>query len=443
MDEMQGEHETARARREARTEWYREARFGMFIHWGLYSIPARGEWVRSDERMTVEDYQPFFETFNPVRYDPKAWARLAREAGMKYAVLTAKHHDGFCLFDSALTDYKATRTPAHRDLIAEYVEAFRAEGLRVGLYYSLPDWRHPDFPAYGDRQHPMRDNPAFQDRPHDFGRYVDYLHGQVRELLTGYGRIDVMWFDFSYGPYRGETWRAAELVAMVRALQPDILIDNRLGGDIHAREPEIYAGDFASPEQNIPREPVCDADGRPLAWEACMTLNNSWGYNATDVSFKTPTDVIRALVNCVSKNGNLVVNVGPNGLGEIPAESAAILREVGQWLNRNGESIYGCGAVDRPKPEWGRFTRKGSTLYAHVLEQVIGHINLQGLKGKVCDARVVADGSEMTLAGFWNAEVDSFDGPDDIFMSFGHPVQLTYPLPDRRDTVIRIQRTSE
>ena len=210
--------------RDERTRWFLSDRFGMFIHWGLYAIPARGEWVRSVERISNEAYQPYFDEFNPDHYDPKAWADLARQAGMKYAVLTAKHHDGFCLFDSQLTDYKSTNTPCGRDLVREYVEAFRAEGLKVGLYYSLLDWHHPDYPAYGDRHHPMRDNEAYKDRPQDFSRYIEYLHGQVRELLTNYGRIDIIWFDFSYDNMSGETWKAAELVGMARsapAAHPD------------------------------------------------------------------------------------------------------------------------------------------------------------------------------------------------------------------------------
>lgn len=179
-----------------RTRWMREERFGMFIHWGLYAIPARGEWVRSTERISVEDYEQYFEEFDPVCYDPKKWAKLARQAGMKYAVLTTKHHDGFCLFDSAYTDYKATNTKAGRDLVREYVDAFRAEGIKVGFYYSLLDWHHPDYPHYGDRQHPMRENPAYGNEKRNFSNYVTYLHNQVRELMTNYGKIDLLWFDF-------------------------------------------------------------------------------------------------------------------------------------------------------------------------------------------------------------------------------------------------------
>ncbi len=213
---------------EKRVEWYQHDRFGMFIHWGLYAIPARGEWVRSTEEMPEDDYLPFFEEFNPVDYDPSKWAKAAKEAGMKYAVLTAKHHDGFCLFDSKLTDFKSTNTKAGRDLVREYLEAFRAEGLKVGLYYSLLDWHHPDYPHYGDWHHPMRNCEAETNEGRDFERYLAYLHGQVKELCTEYGKLDVMWFDFSYGDMTGEKWHAEELVKMIRTYQPDVIIDNRL-----------------------------------------------------------------------------------------------------------------------------------------------------------------------------------------------------------------------
>ena len=191
------------AERAARTEWFMDARFGMFIHWGLYAIPARGEWVRSSERMPHEDYLRYFNEFSAKEYQPREWARLAKKAGMKYAVLTAKHHDGFCLWDTALTDFKATNTPAKRDLVKEYLEAFRAEGLKVGLYFSIIDWRHPDFPHYGDQQHPMRDNKDYDNENRNFDRYLEFMHGQVRELLSNYGHLDIMWFDFSYGDMAG------------------------------------------------------------------------------------------------------------------------------------------------------------------------------------------------------------------------------------------------
>ena len=422
------------------TKCFLNDRFGMFIHWGLYSIAARGEWVRSVEKISVPDYQKFFDEFNPVNFNPKLWAKAAKAAGMKYAVLTAKHHDGFCLFDSKLTDYKATNTKAGRDLVREFLEAFRAEGLKVGLYYSLLDWHHEEYPAYGDRFHPMRDNEGFKDKKHNLPKYVDYLHGQVRELLTNYGHIDIMWYDFSYDKMTGEAWRATELVTMVRELQPHIILDNRLeasgdsSGTIKTRNPLIYSGDFASPEQMIPAEGVVDVDGNSIPWEACITLNNNLGYHATDRFYKSPKLLIRKLVECVSKNGNLLLNVGPNAKGEIPEESLNILAEIGKWMEKNGESIYGCEASDFPKPEWGRFTQNKLTgrLYAHIFEESIGPINLQRLANKVKSVRLLSDGSEILISRPWNVT----EYPEDLFFNFSTPEASTYPLPDEIDTVV-------
>jgi alpha-L-fucosidase len=419
-----------------RIRWFRRDRFGMFIHWGLYAIPARGEWVRSVERISNEDYQPYFEQFNPDRYDPKTWAALAKQAGMKYAVLTAKHHDGFCLFDSQLTDYKSTNTACGRDLVREYVEAFRAEGLKVGLYYSLLDWHHPDYPAYGDRHHPMRGNEAYKDRPQDFGRYLEYMHAQVRELLSNYGRIDIIWFDFSYDGMTGETWKATELVKMTRDLQPGILIDNRLSGSgtsnlaFGSLNSAVFAGDFACPEQIIPPEGLTDDKGQAVPWEACMTLNNNWGYAASDTDFKQPVQVVHALVECVSKGGNMLLNVGPNARGEIPEECVRILGEVGQWMQRNETSIRGCGQAEFPKPDWGRYTQQGTRLYAHIYERGIGPINLRGLASRVRKARYLADGSEIRLERPWMTA----EYPQDAFLNFP-----TARLPDEIDTVVELE----
>jgi alpha-L-fucosidase len=355
---------------------------------------------------------------------------------MKYAVLTAKHHDGFCLFDSQLTDYKSMNTKSHRDLVREFVEAFRAEGLKVGLYYSLLDWHHPDYPAYGDRHHPMRDNEAYKDRPQDFFRYVEYLHGQVRELLTNYGKIDIIWFDFSYDAMTRETWHASELVEMARSLQPHILIDNRLGGSgesnrsFGTRNPVSYAGDFACPEQIIPSEGYVDEDGQSVPWEACMTLNRNWGYAAADKDFKSPQQVVRALVECVSKNGNMLLNVGPNAKGDIPAECVQILAEVGGWMRQNGVSIYGCGRSELPKPEWGRYTQRGNMLYGHIYDRGIGPVNFCGLNGKIKKARLLVDGSEIKLDRPWMTN----EYAEDAFIDFP-----SSRLPDELDTVVELE----
>jgi len=413
-----------------RTEWFRQARFGMFIHWGIYAIPARGEWVRSQERLSIEDYQPFFDEFNPISYNPREWAKAAKEAGMKYAVMTAKHHDGFCLFDSKLTDYKVTNTPAKRDLLREYIEAFRDEGLKVGLYYSLLDWHHPDYPAFGDNHHPMRSNEAFKDRQQDFGRYVEYLHGQVKELLTGYGKLDIMWFDFSYGEMSGEKWGATKLIDLIKSLQPHIIIDNRLGGNLRSADPEVYSGDFASPEQIIPPWGIVNKKGDPVPWEACITMNDHWGYCALDYNFKSSKLLIKTLIECVSKNGNLLLNVGPNAKGNIPKQSLDILKAIGEWMHKNGDSVYGCGISDVPKPEWGRYTQKDNLLYAHILEKGIGPINLAGLNGKVKKARLLSDASEVQVKQFWNTA----EFKEDVFVNFPG-----LDLPDGIDTVIELE----
>ncbi len=422
---------------EQRMKWYQEARFGLFIHWGLYAIPARGEWVRSTEQMPEEEYLPFFEEFDPVDFDPAKWARAAKEAGMKYAVMTAKHHDGFCLFDSKLTDFKSTRTKVGKDLVREYLDAFRAEGLKVGLYYSLLDWHHPDYPHYGDLHHPMRNCEAERDVERDFDRYLEYMHGQVRELCTEYGKLDLMWFDFSYGEMTGEKWRATELVRMIRSLQPDVIIDNRLEasgsgfGSLASGNPSEFSGDFVSPEQIIPPNGLQDVKGNNLVWEACVTMNDHWGYCARDKHFKPSSMLIKKLVECVSKNGNLLLNVGPDARGNIPQESLDILAEIGRWMQKNGASVYGCQGSGLPKPENGRITARGNHLYYHVMESSIGGVPLYGVdRAKVERVRLLQDGSELKVQDNW--VVNNY--PDIAFVE----VSDTPGLPDPTDTVVEI-----
>ena len=425
-----------------RTEWFLRDRFGMFIHWGLYAIPARGEWIRSAEKIPRDEYMKYFAEFDPSDYDPAAWARAAREAGMKYAVMTAKHHDGFCLFDSALTEFKATNAPAGRDLIREYVDAFRAEGLKVGLYYSLIDWHHEGYPHFGDQQHPMRDNEEYRGKTHDLDSYLEYMHGQVRELCTNYGKIDILWFDFSYREMVGEKWRATELIEMVRSLQPDVITDNRLEASGDSREssllsgnPSFYSGDFVSPEQIIPPEGILDANGDWLPWEACVTMNNHWGYCSTDRDWKSAKLIIRKLVECASKGGNLLLNVGPDAEGRIPGASLEILAEVGRWMKKNGRGIYSCGPAGLEKPEWGYYTRNGNRLFAHILEGNIGPIALSVRPDSVRKIRLVADGSETKPVANWATST----WPDKLFVNFSADQLSTVPLPDEIDTVIELE----
>lgn len=420
-----------------RMEWFKNDRFGMFIHWGLYAIPARGEWLRSTEEIPEPDYLPFFDEFNPVDYDPKKWARAAKEAGMKYAVLTAKHHDGFCLFDSKLTDFKSTNTKCRRDLVREYLEAFRAEDIKVGLYYSLLDWHHPDYPAYHDKQHPLRNDESVKDKKINFENYLTYMHGQVEELCRDYGKIDVIWFDFSYDNLTGEAWRATDLIRMVRKYQPHIIIDNRLEvsgsgfGSIATENPLEYSGDFVSPEQIIPPAGFKDESGRDIPWEACITMNKNWGYHCKDKDFKPAEMIIKKLVECVSKNGNMLLNVGPDAKGNIPKESMEILHKIGEWMKENSESIYSCGGANMPKPENGRITKNGKQLYYHIMENSIGSVLLEGVKREEIDnIRLLYDGTELKIAGGWIVE----NYPDAVFVD----VSDTVHLPDPIDTVIKV-----
>lgn len=437
-------NEVIKARTE-RTKWYLDARFGMFIHWGLYAIPARGEWLRANEEMPKEEYDKFFDEFTAENYNPKEWARLAKKAGMKYAVLTAKHHDGFCLYDTKLTDFKSTNAPCKRDLVREFLDAFRAEGIKVGLYFSIIDWRHPDFPHYGDKFHPMRNNEAYKNDDRNFDNYLEYMHGQVRELLTNYGKLDLMWFDFSYDNMKCDTWKADKLIGMVRAIQPWIVTDNRLegsaedAGSIRTLNPTPYSGDFASPEQMIPPACICDEAGNPLPWEACITLNNHWGYASRDHHYKSPKLVVRTLVECVSKGGNLILNVGPNAKGEIPKESVEILEKVGDWVQANGDGIYGCTFSKYAKPEWGRFTQKGNKLYAHIFEEQVGAICLPNMAGKVESMRLVSDRSEIKETFFWNLK----EYGENAFFFFSPRDMDCYPLPDEIDTVVEITLKEE
>lgn len=420
-----------------RMAWYQNARFGMFIHWGLYALPARGEWVRSFEQMPENEYLPYFEAFDPQHFDPAAWAKAAKNAGMKYAVLTAKHHDGFCLFDSRYTDFKSTNTPCGKDIVAEFLAAFRAAGIKVGLYFSLLDWHHPDFPHYGDRNHPMRNDPAYSNENRDFSRYLDFMHAQIRELCTNYGKLDILWFDFSYGDLRGEAWRATELVDMVRTLQPGVIIDNRLEvsgegfGSLAAGKPAPYHGDFVTPEKMIPPQGLRDANGEPLVWEACITMNNNWGYCADDLHFKPAPLLIKKLVEVVSKGGNMILNVGPDGQGRIPPQSTDILRQIGAWMDKNSESIHGCGASALPKPEYGRITQKGNMLYFHLFENTLGPVPLLGLeKEKIAHIHLLCDGRKIPISTSW---VHS-DYPDIVFADLGDDPNL----PDSTDTVLAV-----
>ncbi len=377
--------------------WFPEARFGLFIHWGLYALPARHEWVKNHERIRDEDYQKYFERFDPDLYDPQAWAKAAKAAGMRYFVITTKHHEGFCLFDSKLTDYKAPNTPAARDLLRPMVEAFRAEGLKVGFYHSLIDWHHPDYTV--DCMHPMRDDAAARaaNAHRDFRCYTEYLHGQVRELLTNYGRVDYMWFDFSYPGPDGkgrEHWASEELLKMCRELQPGILVNDRLDLD------DVGGWDVKTPEQVMVREPL-QHDGKPILWETCQTFSGSWGYHRDEATWKSVEQLLYLLIDTVSKGGNLLLNVGPTARGEFDDRALSRLSAMGEWMRRHGRSIYGCGPAPEgfAAPDGCRLTYNPSNdrLYLHILHWPIQDLHLDGFAGKVAYAQLLHDASEVAV----------------------------------------------
>lgn len=384
------------------TSWFVKDRFGMFIHFGLYAMPARNEWIMTWEKMTQEHYQRYFDNFNPDLFDAREWARAAKAAGMKYAVLTAKHHDGFCLFDSKYTDFKITNTPFGRDLVKEYVEAFRAEGLKVGLYYSLLDWHHPEFVI--DDRHPLRDHPdaVEMNKQRDMKKYAQYMRDQVEELLTNYGDISILWFDFTYDTvvdpekypdFAGKTkddWESEKLIKLARSLRPGIIIDNRSG----------IEQDLSTPEQNQPDQWPCDhTTGELLTWEACQTFSGSWGYFRDEMSWKSPKMLIEMLCKTVSLGGNLLMNVGPCSRGYLDKRAVNALDACAEWMRYNSRSIYGCTMAEpefkAPKGTVLTQSEDGKRLYIHFLSYPFFNFMMEDMAGKVAYAQFLHDGSEI------------------------------------------------
>jgi alpha-L-fucosidase len=384
------------AQREARMKWWTDARFGMFIHWGLYALPARHEWVKNHEKITDEAYQKYFDHFNPDLYNPVEWVRAAKNAGMKYIVITSKHHEGFCLWDSKYTNYKAPKTPAGRDLLRPLVEAARAEGIKIGFYYSLLDWHHPDYTV--DRCHPMWGNKEFMEKAkgRDFRKYQEYLHNQVRELLTEFGTIDALFMDFSFPGKDGkgrDDWQSEKLIKMIRELQPGIVVDDRL--DLL----DVPGGwDYRTPEQEMPRDWV-QVDGRPVPWETCQTFSGSWGYYRDETSWKSLNQLIGMLIETVSKGGNLILNVGPTARGTFDGRAADRLQGIGEWMKVNNRSIYGCtqapGEFKTPQNCLLTYNPAARRLYVHVLRWPIDVLRLDGFAGKIAYAQLLNDASEI------------------------------------------------
>src|SRR3954468_17796240 len=351
-----------------RLAWWHQAKFGMFIHFGLYAAYGRHEWAMETQAVPIAEYQKLTAGFLPAKGSARKWAQLAKAAGMKYMVLTTKHHEGFCNWDTKLTNYNAVQQGPRYDLVREFVEAARAEGLRVGFYYSLMDWHHPD----GARC--LTDEAARH-------RFVDYTHGLIRELMTNYGKIDVLWYDVHW-PLDAKGWESEKMNQMVFSLQPDIIVNNR----------NDLPGDFTTPEQTIKAE----EGGR--AWESCMTLNDSWGFQKADDNWKTPRTVIRNLITCARDGGNYLLNIGPEPDGSIPPESLRILTEVGQWMKTGGQAIYGADLCKVTRSNYGNFTRSGNKLYLHVHFWPGSDVSISGLRQKVTSATILKTGQRVTVS---------------------------------------------
>ncbi|RPJ32459.1 MAG: alpha-L-fucosidase, partial [Planctomycetaceae bacterium] len=357
--------------KDERMAWWRDARFGMFIHWGLYAVPAGtyngkrvdgiGEWIMNNGKIPVKEYEKYTEQFNPIGFNADQWVRMAKNAGMKYIVITSKHHDGFCLWDSKVTDYDIMdATPFKRDILKELAQACKKHGVKLCFYHSIMDWHHPDaqapfYPNYNDTK---QSNP-------NFDRYVDtYLKPQIAELLTNYGPLGVMWFDGEWIKDWTEP-KGKDMYAYIRGIRPSIIINNRVGKGRKGMEglskSDEYAGDFGTPEQQIPPTGLPGVD-----WETCMTINDTWGYKSYDENWKSTEELIRNLADIASKGGNFLLNVGPTPEGLFPRPIERRLEEIGNWMAVNRESIYGTTASPIGKPAWGRCTAKGNKLYLHV-----------------------------------------------------------------------------
>ncbi len=374
-----------------RMDWWREARFGLFIHWGIYSIPAgewngktdHGEWIRESAKIPLTKYSEFVLQFNPVSFNADEWVRMAKNAGMKYIVITSKHHDGFCMYDSKETGFDIMSTPFKRDILKELSLACARQGMTLCFYHSIMDWHHPD---YLPRRGWESDRSA---EGADMDRYVTHLKSQLKELLTNYGNIGVIWFDGEWE----DTWtheRGQDLYKFLRKLKPDLIINNRVdkgrSGMAGMNKDNSYAGDFGTPEQEIPLTGLPGVD-----WESCMTMNDHWGYNKYDQKWKSSEDLVRKLIDIASKGGNFLLNVGPTSEGLFPDASIERLKEMGEWMNQNGESIYGTQASPFQKLDWGRCTQKAkgknTVLFLHIFDwPKDGQLFIPGLKNRIVKA---------------------------------------------------------
>ncbi|MDX2267119.1 MAG: alpha-L-fucosidase [Bryobacter sp.] len=402
---------------EARLKWFTDAKFGVFIHWGPYSVIGRHEWARHRFQIPQAEYDKYARAFNPEKFNADEWMGLFDRAGAKYVVITSKHHDGFSIWRSKVSDYDMEISPYKGDPLKDLAAAARKRDLRFGFYHSIMDWHHP---AYRPRRAWEAKNPK---EGGNNGLYVDFMKEQLRELLTGYGDVAVIWFDGEWEHTLAELKRDDEVYDFIRLLQPNTLINDRL----YERKPGSR-GDFGTPEQFVPATGVKDPSGRDALWESCVTINmDSWGYNKYETEFKTERDLIRMLVEVVSKGGNLLLNVGPKPDGTIQTEFVTRLEAMGQWLKANGESIYGTKASPFARlPFFGRATQKGNLLYLNVFAwPTDGQLRVPGLKNLVNRAYLLADADKKPLK--WRR-----DGADIL-------LDIPAEAPDDRSSVVVMQ----
>ena len=371
----------------AAREWFQDAKFGLFVHWGIYSLLQTGEWIMNTRGITVPEYETLAPQFDPVKFDPAEWVALVKAAGMRYITITSKHHDGFAMFDSKVSDWDIVdRTPYGRDVLAMLAEECRKQGIKLFFYHSQLDWHHTDyFPRGGTGQRAGRPDGG------DWDRYLDYMDAQLRELLTNYGPIGGIWFDGMWDKPDAD-WRLGQTYAMIHRLQPATLI-----GSNHHRAP--YPGeDFQMFEKDLPGANTAGfntTEVGALPLETCETMNGSWGYNLTDRSFKSLDDLVRYLVNAAGRNANFLLNVGPMPTGEIQPEFQERLRAMGAWLARNGDAIYGTRGGPIPPRPWGVTTQKGNRVFVHVLDWQDTQLSLPPLPAPIRGATLLSDGSRV------------------------------------------------
>ncbi|MEN7548260.1 alpha-L-fucosidase [Rapidithrix thailandica] len=371
--EIQEETAEQKAKRMA---WFKDAKLGIFIHWGIYAVNGIDEsWSFFNGYISHEDYMKQLDSFTAANYDPEAWAKLIKESGAQYAVITTRHHDGVALWDTQYGDLSIPKkSAAKRDVLAPFTKALQKNNLKVGLYYSLSDWSHPDYPLH------LRDTYRYKNDPKRWEKYLTYMFGQMEELSTQY-QPDLYWFDGDW-EHSAEEWKSKELRQKLLTWRPNVILNSRLQG----------YGDYATPEQGVP----VTAPKNPY-WELCMTMNNSWGHQDNDLNYKTPSQVIRIFIDCITMGGNLLLDIGPKADGTIPEQQVHILKELGRWTNKHKEAIYETiGGIPH-----GHFygptnlSKDKKTLFLYLLHKPNGPIVIKGLKNKVNRIRIVGNGTKL------------------------------------------------